>query len=128
MGASADMNLDLTPLLQTLDKVTHGRIMPVAATHAEADLHIAKIPVRMHNPGDKKDVTMRRYAADWIRKSGERIGVDARFEEMRGQFWHQEDGEQIPVVGALVLTWWQKPEISEMDLLMKQQRANGKRR
>lgn len=125
---SADMDLDLTPLLETLDKITHGRILPVAARTSDADLHIAKIPVRMLNPGDKKDVTLRRYAADWIRKSGERIGVDARFEEMRHQFWHQDDGEEIPIVGAMVLTWWQKPEMSDMDLLIQQQRANGKKR
>jgi hypothetical protein len=122
------MDLDLTPLLETLDKITRGRILPVAALTSDADLHIAKIPVRMFNPGDKKDVTLRRYAADWIRKAGERIGVDARFEEMRGQVWHQDDGEEIPIVGAVVLTWWQKPEMSDMDLLMKQQRANGKKR
>jgi len=122
------MTLDLAPLLETLDKITHGRVLPVVSLQEESDLYIAKIPVRHRNPGDKGDVALRRYAADWIRKSGKRLGVDVRFQEMKGQFWHDGEGGEIPIVGALVLTWWQKPEESEMDQLMRVQRANGKKR
>jgi hypothetical protein len=99
--------LDLKPLLQTLSKMSVGRILAESETTESDDLCQARIPVASPNPADRKDVVMRKYAQDWVKQRGD-FTVEARFESAIGKSWY-DDKEEIPLYGIIVLTWW-KPE------------------
>lgn len=98
-----------------------GRLLPHADITTEGELTIAKIPVASHNPADKTDVALRRFSADWIRKSFKNVSVDHKFEKVSGLSWHDDDKKETPIVGIIYLTWWQKPEMSEFEMLKRLQ-------
>lgn len=98
-----------------------GRVLPYAEIATEGDLTIVKIPVGRHNPADKSDVALRRYAADWLRKTFTNVGVDHRFEKVQNLSWHADDGTQTLMIGIIYLTWWKRPEMTEFEQLAKLQ-------
>lgn len=118
--------MELKPLLDTLNKVSMGRVLPHADVSTEGEITIAKIPVANHNPADKSDVALRRFSADWLRKELKNISVDHRFEKVSGLSWHNDDGTEVPLVGIIYLTWWQRPEMSEFEVLKRLQEERRK--
>jgi hypothetical protein len=97
--------MTIQPLLETLNKISMGRILPHSEIVTDKDLSVAKIPVAMLNSADKTDVAMRRYAADWIRKEFPGHSVEHKFERVRGISWY-DNGSEIPVVGIIHVSWW----------------------
>ena len=96
--------LDLKPLLQTLSKMSVGRILAESETTESEGLCQARIPVASPNPADRKDVVMRKYAQDWVKQHGD-YAAEAKFESALGKSWY-DDKEEIPLYGIIVLTWW----------------------
>jgi hypothetical protein len=119
--------LDVTPLLQTLSKLSSGRILPVVAEHTtEGDLTRVTIPVREVNPADRTDRAMRQYASDWIRKHG-KFTVDARYQKLVWQSWFDDSGAATPLAGVIVLQWWPQPELTEMEQWERESRLRRER-
>lgn len=118
--------MDIKPLIDTLSKVSEGRVLPFVDVRKDGDLEIAKVPVRARNDSDKTDLALRRYASDWLKRQAE-VSVDTRFEELRGVSWFSDDGTETPIVGALVISWWPRPKMSEFDALKKLQEENRAR-
>jgi len=117
--------LDLKPLLTTLARVSGERILPVLADSTEeGDLCQASIPVRAENPADKADQALRRYAKDWIKKQG-RFNVEAKFQPVKNKSWYDDENNETPLTGLIVLTWWPQPELSDFD---KWEREKAERR
>ena len=106
--------LDLKPLLQTLSKVSLGRILPKSQETEEDDLCQAMIPITRPNPAEKTEQTLRRYAKDWVKRRGD-FAAEAKFQKAEGdfRFWRDEDGTETPLYGILVLTWWKAPPKEE---------------
>lgn len=123
---TAASGMDLQPLLDTLAKVSLGRLLPHAEITRENELTVARIPVSRLNPADKTDVALRRFSADWLRANLKNVSVDHRFERTSGLSWHQDDGQEIPMIGIIYLTWWRKPELPELEQLMALQRQRRK--
>lgn len=116
--------LDLKPVLSTLSKITNGRILPEFSVTSEGDLHQATIPVSDANPGDDTDQALRRYARDWIKKQG-RYSVEAKFQKFKPsdhKVWQHDDGKETRLHGAIILTWWPQPELSDFEQLERMQR------
>lgn len=84
----------------------------MADAQEEGDLRTATIPVVFELSGDTADQALRKYARDWIRKQGE-FSVDARFKKMKNQSWWDDDGKETRICGAIVLTWWPRPKLSD---------------
>ena len=82
------------------------------------------VPVCDYNHGDRKDTVLRRFASDWLKRNiEEKIGVDVRYEPMPpGQAYHK-NGQEHPVVAALVLMWWPKPHETEYEQWRKGQQS-----
>lgn len=111
--------LDLKPLLSTLSKVSVNRVLPEFMLVHEDDLYIATIPVVRENPGDRTDKALRRYARDWIRKQGS-FSVEDAFEKFKPEHrvcWDHDDGSKTPIAGAIRLTWWERPALSDREKL-----------
>lgn len=111
--------LDLKPLLNTLSKVSGNRVLPDFALVHEDDIYIATIPVQRENPGDRADRALRKYARDWVRKQGN-FSVEDAFEKFKPEqrvCWDHDDGRQTPIAGAIRLTWWKRPELSDREKL-----------
>ena len=115
-------DMDLQPLLDILSKVSMGRVLPYAEQKTEGDYSIANIPVKALNPGDKTDLALRRFAADWFKTRLEKTATDTRFEKLKGLSWFTEKKEEIPIVGRIIISWWPRPEIPEFEQLLAQQR------
>lgn len=81
--------------------------MPHADVRKEGELTVAKIPVKLINSADKKDVALRKFSADWIGSNVKDVVVDTKFEKVKGLSWYSET-EEIPIVGIIHLTWWPK--------------------
>ena len=85
----------------------------------EAEFIRIRIPIRMRNTDDPKDTVLRRFAVDWIKSRVKNIGIDARHEDLPiGTSWwdrRKETPVEVPVVAALVISWWPKPELTEME-------------
>jgi hypothetical protein len=116
--------LDLKPVLTTLSKITDQRILPECVVTSEGDLHQATIPVAGTNPGDETDQAMRRYARDWVKKQG-KYSVEVKFQKFKPsdkKVWQYDDGRETPIVGAIILTWWPQPELSDFEVLERMQR------
>lgn len=117
-------------MLTTLSKSTDGRVIDVAEVTQEGDLTIIRIPVKSHNPADKKDVALRKFSRDWLRMRKKNIGTDTRFMDLPpGTAWHYDDGSETRIVGALELSWWprpERPEKPEFEQLMDAQKARRK--
>jgi len=112
------MEMNLEPLLQTLSKITAGRIVPWADVEEVGDLCMARIPVRFVEASDKTETFIRRYVKDWLKKQQERLAVDTRFLPMRGPeaVFTDDEGITFPIAGVLHIRWWPKPELSEQEL------------
>lgn len=90
------------------------RVLDVAEERTEDDLKQATIPVLSPCPGDESDQALRRYAKDWIRKQG-RYSVEAKFHKFKPSeriAWKYDDGTEDLLYGAIVLTWWDRPELT----------------
>lgn len=111
--------LELKPLLVTLSKVSGNRVLPECTIAHEDDLYIASIPVQRENPGDKADRALRKYARDWLRKQGD-FHVEDAFETFKPEqrvVWDCDDGSKIRLTGAIRLTWWERPPLSDRERL-----------
>jgi hypothetical protein len=112
--------MDLQPLLRTLTTLTDGRVVDWAERTSEGDLHIARIPVRFVESSDRTDQALRRYCKDWIRGQSKELAVDARFQPLSGQeaIFHddrKEPHQTFTICGVLVLKWWPRPELPDME-------------
>jgi len=109
--------LDLKPLLDTLSKVSAGRIVGWAEESSADDLHTARIPVKFVDESDKTDTFIRRYAKDWLKKQKGRWAVDTRFQPLQGAeaVFTDDDGKSFPICGVILLRWWPKPDLSDED-------------
>ena len=123
-GITAD-NIDLRPLLGTLNKISMGRVLQGMEKTKEGELTKIEIPVRGINLTDKKDTMLRNFSKDWIRKKiGHPIGIDTRFHLLpQGTSWYEGETE-VPVVAALIISFWPKKK-SDFDELRIQQKKNG---
>jgi len=110
-------NLDLDPLLQTLTKISHGRILAAAEIMREGDITIARIPIKYFHQEDKTDKSIRRFISDWIKRHCKNTAVDARIEKFPpGITWDDdENGDQTLIRGALKVSWWPKPHETEFE-------------
>lgn len=118
--------MDMSELLNTLEKVSTGRVLACAAQEQEGELNTAKIPVRAQNTGDKTDRMLRRYCADWLRTHLKDMSVETRFERTPGVSWWTEAREEIPLWGMITLNWWPKPPLTEYEQLLALQRQRKK--
>jgi len=119
--------LNLQPLLETLSRVSDGRVLSVAEEIAEGDFHSAKIPVREVLPSDLQETALRRFARDWVRRKLKDVGVDARLEKLpAGAGWEDDEGKVTPVQAAIILSWWPRPPEPLFDR-WKREVANKKR-
>jgi len=106
--------VQLDSLLRSLASVSGGRILPHCEQTTEDDVTKVLIPVARQNSGDMKDVAMRRFAKDWVKRNAPgRVGVEARFVELGVGVSFYHAGEEYPVVAQIEITWWAKPEKSE---------------
>ena len=117
------VDIELQPLLDTLHKISAGRVLNAAMLSSEGDFSKAEVPVQEPNPGDKKDMTLRKYAKDWLRRQSNEIGIDVRFESLppRTSFYDSK-GREVPVMGVIVLSWWPRKETTELEELAEQQK------
>jgi hypothetical protein len=101
----------LEPLLETLGKITDGRIIPEAHYTSVDDYNEAQIPIIRFEPEDRSETTLKRFAADWFRKRHEKFRVETRVRKFKGgAVWN----DKTPVEGALIISWWTRPK-STMD-------------
>jgi len=108
-GINADTN-DLSVAVETISKLSSGRILPYFEQEIHGDINKITIPVKDYNPSDRKDTAMRRYMQDWLKLRFKSISVDTRFEQLpAGTSYYTED-QEFPVLGSIVITWWPKKE------------------
>lgn len=89
--------------------MTNDRILARAYVAKDAELTTARIPVRFVLEKDKTERTMRRYAADWLRLRTKDTSVETRFESFpMGMTW-TEGEEEIPILAAIIISWWPRP-------------------
>lgn len=119
----ADGVIDLDPLLETLNKLSDGRILRAAEITHEGEFTRARIPVRMPNPGDKTDLALRRYAADWVRLRCKEHSVDTKYEKLPPGTSYYKDGEEFRVMATITLSWWPRPELPDFEQLKRMQQA-----
>jgi hypothetical protein len=116
--------LNVKPLLETLSKVSDGRVLNCAEMKEEGTLCQIKIPVQEVNPGDKTDKALRRYASDWLKLRKKDIGVEAKFELLQaGITWDDDNGTCIPVAAAITVSWWPRPPVPELEQYRKDRKT-----
>lgn len=103
-------DIDIQPAINAVSKLTNNRILPYWESSKENDLNIAKIPLQWENKNDKKDVTMRRYITDWVKKQNKKIAADSRFEKLPAGLSYYTEEKEYRVIACLVITWWERPE------------------
>lgn len=115
--------IDLTDLLQTLTRLTNGRILPFAETTKVSDVTEARIPVASQDEADLKEVRLSRFIRDWLHRKKEEIGTDCRLEVFKKPMTYTDPaGVQHPVTASLLLTWWPKPKPTQYEELIELQR------
>jgi hypothetical protein len=125
--------LNLEPLLAALKMVSGERVMAIAESVSSNEPFKVLIPVTHVNPGDPKDLTLRKYARDWIKdqKTGSEDrtwGVEARFHPYNfKQSWYDDEGVETRLYGAIELTWWTKRRATDFEELESMQDAGRKR-
>lgn len=102
-------------MLKTLDLTSNHRILPYCERSKDGDIETLRIPVRQKNEGDKKDSVLRRYIKDWFRLRRKDLGVDARWEDVKGQSYYDDEGEEYTLTGLIVVRFWPKPEETDED-------------
>lgn len=115
--------IDLDPLLETLHKLSEGRIVRAAEIVHEGEFTRARIPVRTPNPGDKADLALRRYAADWVRLRCKEHSADTKYEKLPPGVSYYKGSEEIRVCAVIVLSWWPRPEIPDFEQIKRMQAA-----
>lgn len=110
--------MNISPLLQTLSKLSGGRILADAAREQEGDLHRAVIPLVGLNTGpEREDPTLRAYAKDWVvLQSVAPVRASCTFEVFPSpRTWRYDDGtvETRQAIAAITLSWWPKPREPE---------------
>ena len=114
--------INIQPLLDTLSKLSDGRVPNFSLRSNDKDLYIAEIPVTEVNTGDRKDSTLRKYAKDWIKTRLDRVHIDTFFVKLpRGTSFFTDEGKEIPVQASIKLSWRVLPKLTGMDELKKQQ-------
>ena len=113
--------MELDPLLETLNKLSEGRIVRAAEIVQEGEFTRVRIPVRLPHAGDKVDVALRRYAADWIRLQRKDVSVDTKYERLPAGVSFFHEGQEIRVTGQIVLSWWPRPEIPDYEQIKRMQ-------
>ena len=103
-------DINIQPAIDVVSKLTNNRILPYWECSKESDLNIAKIPIQRVNENDKKDVTMRRYITDWVKKQNKRIAAESRFEKLPAGLSYYTEEKEHRVIACLVITWWERPE------------------
>jgi len=117
------LDIDLQPLLDTMHKITSGRILNQALLCTENDFNKAQVPVLEINPGDKTDSVLRRYAKDWVKRKLEDVSVEVRYEKLpSGTSYFGDKGEEVPVTGSINITWWPRKQETGLEELKRQQR------
>jgi len=120
--------LDVAPLLITLCKVSGQRVIPDTFDVMEdKDFSQVSIPVGAPNLADRTEQALRKYSKDWIRKQG-RNTVDAKYLPCRGRSWYDDDGTETPLSGIIILSWWPKPELTELEQWEKDKYRRKKER
>ena len=115
--------LDIDPLLETLHKLSDGRVLRAAELQEEGDFTRIRIPVKAVNTGDKADLALRRYAADWVRTRMKDHSVDTKFEKLPVGTSFYKDGKEERVIATLTLSWWPRPPLPDFELIKKMQQA-----
>lgn len=119
----SDVVIDLDPLLETLNKLSGGRVLRAAEIIHEGEFTRARIPVRLLNTGDKVDIALRRYASDWVKLRCPNHASDTRFEKLPAGTSYFQGGKETPITGAIVLSWWPRPEVPDFEQIKRMQQA-----
>ncbi len=96
-------------MLDTIHKISAGRIIAGIHVDSSGDALILKIPVGGISPSDKKDVSARRYIKSWIRENlpamkGKKITTKSLPVSPREFSWTLPDGERVPLHALIVIT------------------------
>mgnify|MGYP001379374660 CR=1 FL=1 len=120
MITSADIDTD--PLVLTLYKVSGGRVLRESYKDKDDDVFSVHMPVIEPNPGDKTDKQLRRYAQQWLRKQLKGAQISCRYEQLPpGTSYYLSTGIEVPVQGKIVLSWYVRRKLTDMEELKAQQ-------
>ena len=103
---------DFKDIIRTASMATMGRVLPVFTEEVSEDKTTVMVGVTYPNPEDTKDVQLRTYISDKMRARNPLLRMFTKWKPLPPgtAFHHKQEGgvRELPVVGALVFTWWEK--------------------
>ena len=106
-------DVDVGPMLNTLSKLTNGRIVQGYSEEKIGEVTRVFVPVRFIDPDDRVDKISRRYIRDWVKRNVKNVSVEARLKKAEaGTCFHTEE-EAISIAAIIEVTWWPRPADGE---------------
>tara|TARA_Y100000114_G_scaffold155879_1_gene181232 strand:- start:1469 stop:1861 length:393 start_codon:yes stop_codon:yes gene_type:complete len=116
-------DIDINPLLSSLFNVSGGRVLREGVYEVENEICTLQIPVREPNPGDLKDIALRRFTKAWLREHANAVDIKSLYEPLPpGTSFFLKTGEEVPVMGKLNFSWHPRREKTDLEVLQDQQK------